>query len=151
MARIHARKRGKSRSKPPVRASPPYWVAYSPEEVEEIVLRLHKEGKSKSEIGLILRDQYGVPGVRLVAGKKLTKILEEKGIKEEFPEDLLQLMRRAVNLRDHLSRNRADLSARRGLSLIESKIRRLQKYYWRTGKIPREWRYEPERAALLVG
>ena len=151
MARIHARKRGKSRSKPPVRASPPYWVAYSPEEVEEIVLRLHRDGKTKSEIGLILRDQYGVPGVRLMTGKKLTKILNEKGISEDFPEDLLQLMRRAVNLHDHLSRNKADLSARKGLNMVESKIRRLQKYYWRTGKIPRDWRYEPEKAALLVG
>ena len=95
MARIHSPKRGKSRSKPPVRTSAPYWIAYSPDEIEEIVLRLNKEGMSKSEIGVFLRDQYGVPGVRLVTGKKLTRLLRDNDIQEDFPEDFLLLMRKA--------------------------------------------------------
>lgn len=151
MARIHSPKRGKSRSKPPVRTSSPYWIAYSPDEIEEIALRLNKEGNSKSEIGVILRDQYGVPGVRLVTGRKLTKLLRENDIQEDFPEDFLLLMRKAVNLRDHLSKNKSDVGAKKGLTLIEAKIRRLQKYYWKRGVIPRDWRYDPEKAALLVG
>ncbi len=151
MARIHSRRRGKSRSKPPVRTSPPYWTAYSPEEIEEIVLRLQKEGRSKSRIGLVLRDQYGVTGIRLMTGKKLGTLLKEKGIEEDFPEDFLDLMRRAVNLRDHMAKNKVDYGARRGLELVEAKIRRLQNYYWRSGRIPRDWRYDPEKAALLVG
>ena len=151
MARIHSRKKGSSRSKPPVRTSAPYWTAYSAEEIEEIVLRLHKEGMSKSEIGIVLRDQYGVPGLRLVTGKKLTRLLKEKGIEEDFPEDFLQLMRKAVNLRDHLSKNKRDVGARNGLDLIEAKIRRLQIYYWKSGVITRDWRYDPDKAALLVG
>jgi len=151
VARIHSPKRGKSRSKPPVRTSSPYWIAYSPDEIEEIALRLNKEGNSKSEIGVILRDQYGVPGVRLVTGRKLTKLLRENDIQEDFPEDFLLLMRKAVNLRDHLSKNKSDVGAKKGLTLIEAKIRRLQKYYWKRGVIPRDWRYDPEKAALLVG
>jgi small subunit ribosomal protein S15 len=151
VARIHSPKRGKSRSKPPVRTSSPYWIAYSPDEIEEIALRLNKEGSSKSEIGVILRDQYGVPGVRLVTGRKLTKLLRDNDIQEDFPEDFLLLMRKAVNLRDHLSKNKSDVGAKKGLTLIEAKIRRLQKYYWKRGVIPRDWRYDPEKAALLVG
>lgn len=151
MARIYARKRGKSRSKPPVRTSSPYWVAYSADEIEEIILRLNKEGLSKSQIGITLRDQYGVPDVHLVTGRKITKVLDDNEIKEDFPEDFLQLMRKAVNLRDHLGKNRSDVGAHGGLALIEAKIRRLQRYYWKTGAIPREWRYDPEKAALLVG
>jgi small subunit ribosomal protein S15 len=151
VARIHSPKRGKSRSKPPVRTSSPYWIAYSPDEIEEIALRLNKEGMSKSEIGIILRDQYGVPGVRLVTGRKLTKLLRDNDIQEDFPEDFLLLMRKAVNLRDHLSKNKTDVGAKKGLTLIEAKIRRLQKYYWKRGIIPRDWRYDPEKAALLVG
>jgi small subunit ribosomal protein S15 len=151
VARIHSPKRGKSRSKPPVRTSSPYWIAYSPDEIEEIALRLNKEGISKSEIGIILRDQYGVPGVRLVTGRKLSKLLRENDIQEDFPEDFLLLMRKAVNLRDHLSKNKSDVGAKKGLTLIEAKIRRLQKYYWKRGVIPRDWRYDPEKAALLVG
>ena len=151
MARIHSPKRGKSRSKPPVRTSSPYWIAYSPDEIEEIALRLNKEGISKSEIGIILRDQYGVPGVRLVTGRRLSKLLGENDIQEDFPEDFLLLMRKAVNLRDHLAKNKSDVGAKKGLTLIEAKIRRLQKYYWKRGVIPRDWRYDPEKAALLVG
>ena len=151
MARIHAGKRGKSRSKPPVRTSAPYWVAYSPDEIEEVVLRLNKEGLSKSQIGTALRDQYGVPDVHLVTGRKLTTILAENDISEDFPEDFRQLMRKAVNLRDHLGKNKSDVGALNGLALIEAKIRRLQRYYWKTGAIPKDWRYDPDKAALLVG
>lgn len=151
MARIHSPKRGKSRSKPPVRSSAPYWLAYSPDEIEEIALRLNKDGISKSEIGIILRDQYGVPSVRLVTGKKLTRLLRDNDIQEDFPEDFLLLMRKAVNLRDHLSKNKSDVGAKEGLELVEAKIRRLQKFYWKKGLIPRDWRYDPEKAALLVG
>jgi len=151
LARIHSRRRGSSRSKPPVRTSAPYWIAYSPEEIEEIVLRLRKEGMTKSQIGITLRDQYGVPGIQLLTGKKLGVLLREKGIKEDFPEDFLSLMKRAVNLRDHLNNNPKDFGAMRGLDLIEAKIRRLQNYYWKAGRVPKDWKYDPEKAALLVG
>jgi small subunit ribosomal protein S15 len=126
-------------------------LAYSPDEIEEIALRLNKDGISKSEIGIILRDQYGVPSVRLVTGKKLTRLLRDNDIQEDFPEDFLLLMRKAVNLRDHLSKNKSDVGAKEGLELVEAKIRRLQKFYWKKGLIPRDWRYDPEKAALLVG
>ncbi len=106
---------------------------------------------TKSEIGLKLRDQYGVPDVRLLTGKKLTRILEENGIEEDFPEDLLQLMRKAVNLRDHMEKNPSDTESKMDLNLVESKIRRLQKYYRKKGDLPKDWRYDPEKAALLVG
>jgi small subunit ribosomal protein S15 len=151
MARLHTRGRGSSRSTPPVRTSTPDWVPYSAEEIEEIILRLHGEGMSKSRIGATLRDQYGIPDVGLIMGKKLTDVLRDNDIQEDFPEDFLQLMRKAVNLRDHIKRNSSDTEAKTDLNLVESKIRRLQKYYWRKGKIPRDWRYDPEKAALLVG
>ncbi|MCX8203629.1 MAG: 30S ribosomal protein S15, partial [Nitrososphaeria archaeon] len=38
MARMHARKRGKSGSKRPISKSPPSWVTATPEEVEELVV-----------------------------------------------------------------------------------------------------------------
>jgi small subunit ribosomal protein S15 len=36
------------------------------------------------------------------------------------------------------------------LQLMESRIRRLVKYYVREGVLPQGWRYEPKKAALLV-
>jgi small subunit ribosomal protein S15 len=128
----------------------PEWVEYSTEEIEELILKLTKEGNSTSKIGIILRDQYGIPDVKLITGQKITKILEKHDQGLEYPEDLMNLIRRAVNIRDHLEENPKDLHTRRGLRIIESKIRRLVKYYTREGVLPEGWRYDPRSAALLV-
>lgn len=131
-------------------AGKPEWVEYSTEEIEEIILKLRKEGKSTSVIGVILRDQYGIPDVKSVTDMKITHILEKHGQTEEYPEDLMNLIRKAVNIRDHLKENPKDLHTKRGLQLVESRIRRLVKYYTREGELPEGWRYEPKQAALLV-
>jgi small subunit ribosomal protein S15 len=150
MARLHTYKRGKSGSKRPPRTTAPTWVEYTSEEVENLVIKLRKEGYSAAMIGTILRDQYGIPSVRLITGKRITRILEENGLAPQIPEDLMFLIRKAVNLRRHLEEHPKDLHSKRGLQLIESKIRRLVKYYRRTGKLPPKWRYDPEQAKLLV-
>ncbi|MDI6643912.1 MAG: 30S ribosomal protein S15 [Methanobacteriaceae archaeon] len=128
----------------------PEWIEYSNEEIEELILKLRKEGNSTSKIGIILRDQYGIPDVKLITGMKITKILENHGQKLEYPEDLMNLIRKAVNIRDHLDENPKDLHTKRGLQIIESNIRRLVRYYTREGVLPEGWRYEPKKAALLV-
>ena len=128
----------------------PEWIEYSNEEIEELILKLTKEGNSTSMIGIVLRDQYGIPDVKLVTGKKITKILEQHDQGLEYPEDLMNLIRRAVNIRDHLDENPKDLHTRRGLRIIESKIRRLVRYYVKEGVLPEGWRYDPRSAALLV-
>jgi small subunit ribosomal protein S15 len=99
---------------------------------------------------LILRDQYGILDVRLVCGRKLTKILEENGLGMELPEDLYNLIVKAVNLREHLEKHKKDKHNTRGLYLVESKIKRLGKYYKKSGRLPKDWRYDPEKAKILV-
>ncbi len=150
MARIHARRRGASRSKRPSRESAPDWQGLDKTEIAETIEKLAREGKSAAFIGLVLRDQYGVPDVRLATGKKMSEILSEKGLLPQIPEDLQNLMRRTVTLRGHLATHRRDLHNERGLSLIESKIRRLATYYKRQGLLPADWRYSPETAQLVV-
>ncbi|GAB6055486.1 30S ribosomal protein S15 [Methanobacterium alkalithermotolerans] len=128
----------------------PEWVEYSNEEIEELILKYNKEGNSTSKIGIILRDQYGIPNVKMVTGKKITQILADHGQKEEYPEDIMNLIRKAVNIRDHLKENHKDLHTKRGLQIIESQIRRLGRYYVNEGVLPEGWRYDPQKAALLV-
>ena len=128
----------------------PEWIAYSDEEIEEFIVKFKREGKSASQIGVILRDQYGIPSVKEVTGKKITEILKEHDQADEYPEDLMNLFKRAVNIRDHLAENPKDLHSRRGLVVIESRIRRLGRYYSKSGKLPEGWRYDPTKAALLV-
>ena len=131
-------------------AKAPEWVEQNPEEIEELIVKLHKEGKSTSEIGIILRDQYGIPSTKSVMGQKITEILEKNGEVFKYPEDLLNLIKRAINIREHLEENPKDIHSKRGLIKIESKIRRLVKYYTRNNVLPEGWRYDPKEAALLV-
>ena len=150
MARLYSRKRGKSGSKKPIKKTMPLWVRYKPREIETLIVKLAKEGLADSKIGVILRDTYGIPDVRIICKKKISKIIEEKGIKKELPEDLTNLIKKAVLVRKHLEENKKDEVGQRGLTLTESKIKRLVKYYKKTGKLASEWKYEPERAGFFV-
>jgi small subunit ribosomal protein S15 len=147
---MHSRVKGKSRSKKPARAKKPEWVGLSAEEVFDAIEKLAREGNNASKIGLILRDQYGVPDVALVTKKKVTQILKEKNLAPENPEDLNNLIRKAVKLRAHLDSHKKDKANTRGLELMESKIKRLIKHYKASGRLPADYRYEPEQAKLEV-
>ncbi len=148
MARMHTRKRGRSGSKRPPEPMKPSWI--DAKTVEDLVVKLAKEGHSSAKIGMILRDSYGVPDVKALTGKKISQIMREHGVYPKIPEDLLFLIKRALRVRKHLEEHRKDMHSKVALIRIESKIRRLVKYYTRTGVLPRGWKYEPEKAALLV-
>lgn len=150
MARMHARRRGQSGSKRPRIPSNPKWVPVDKERIGEMVLTYATEGLSPAQVGLKLRDQHGVPNVRLATGKKLTQVMKEKGVKMSLPEDLSNLIKRVVSLQSHLRGNPRDFSNKRGLQLIESKIRRLTTYYKRKGMLPGDWDYSAKLAELQV-
>lgn len=147
MARMHSRKHGQSGSKKPEKKRHG-WLMYEPAEIEKLIVKLAKEGNQNSKIGMILRDQYGVADVRSL-NMKISKI-SEKEVKKEVPDDMYNLIKRAVMLRRHLNANHHDAKALHGLELMESKIRRLGKYYARTGRLAKNWKYSAEEAKLLV-
>jgi len=123
----------------------------SNEEIVQMVVRLGKEGMTTSKIGVVLRDQHAVPSVKLATGRSILEILNENGLSPKLPEDLMALMRKAINLNLHIQNgNRGDVSNRRGLQLVESKIRRLVKYYKRTDVLPADWNYSLKNAELLI-
>ncbi len=145
-----SKERGQSHSTRPPVIEKPEWVDMPPEKVEELVVTLYKKGYPLSLIGVILRDQYGIPLVKAVTGKKALRILRERGMAPEIPEDLFNLIRRAVRIRRHLEEHPKDYHSKRGLQLVESKIYRLAKYYKRVGVLPQDWKYEPEKIAIYV-
>ncbi len=115
-----------------------------------LVVKLRREGMDPSKIGLTLRDSYGIPSVRIITGKKIVQVLKEHKMPLALPEDLSNLIKRAIRIRKHLGSNNKDLHSKRGLQLNEAKIRRLVKYYKRQGLLPAEWKYSASKAALLV-
>jgi len=150
MSRMHSRKKGQSGSKRPIKKANPTWIRYKPKEIELLIAKFAKEGKTSSEIGIILRDIYGVPDVKLIVGKPITKILAEKNMLKEFPEDLLALMTRSIYIRKHMEINHKDMTAKRSLQLTDSKINRLIKYYKKAGKIPVEWKFDPSKLKMYT-
>jgi small subunit ribosomal protein S15 len=147
---MHSRKKGKAGTSRPHRTASPDWVEPKGDEVSEMVVKLAKEGQRPTAIGTTMRDQNGVPSVKLATGKKIAEILEENKIKSDLPEDLRNLIIRAVALDKHLKANPKDRSSKRGLQLTESKIRRLIKYYKRTKRLSEDWKYNIKTAKLLV-
>jgi small subunit ribosomal protein S15 len=150
MARIHGRSKGKSGSKKPVKKKHPEWSELKPKEIKEKVIELGHKGKTASEIGIIMRDVYAVPSVKAATKQKIQAILNQAGLKEEFPRDLLNLIRKSVKEKKHLNQNSHDKTAKRGYQLTVSKIRRLVKYYSKKGMIPEGWKYSEEAAELMV-
>jgi len=150
MARMHSRAKGKSGSTRPVKAAIPSWVRYKPKEVELLVAKLRKEKHEPSQIGIVLRDIYGIPSVKLITKKSINSILKDKDLLTEIPEDLMNLMKKNIELRRHLEENKKDRVAKRGLQLTESKIKRLIKYYKKSKRLSADWSYDPDKVRLLI-
>jgi small subunit ribosomal protein S15 len=150
MARKYSGARGKAGSKKPIRKTVPSWNRYGAREVEMLIMKLNKEGQSPSQIGLHLRDVYGVPDVKTLTSKSITKILADKKVLPPLPEDLQALIKRLIMIKKHLEENKQDEVAKRGLGITESKIQRLAKYYKRTGRLPQDWKYDVSKAKLYV-
>jgi small subunit ribosomal protein S15 len=148
MARMHARRKGKSSSKKPLRLENPKWVSLSKGEIEELVVKLATEGNGSAKIGLLLRDQYGVPNVKLATGKNIAQIMKDNEVPMALPEDLGSLLRKVTELSMHLKDNPRDTHNKRSLHLIEAKIRRLERYYKKKGVLPEGWKYTLESAEL---
>ncbi|VDO41210.1 unnamed protein product [Onchocerca flexuosa] len=150
MGRMHNPGKGISQSALPYRRSVPTWLKLSSEEVQEQITRLAKKGLRPSQIGVILRDSHGVAQVRRVTGNKIVRILKSKGMAPEIPEDLYHLIKKAVNIRKHLERNRKDKDSKYRLILVESRIHRLARYYKTKRQLPATWKYESSTASALV-
>ncbi len=109
-----------------------------------------KKGETASIIGLRLRDQYGIPLVKAITGKRIHKILQEHNITTPLPEDFTQLAKKALNIRKHLEENKKDLESKKGLQRTEAKLYRLLTYYKDQGIIESDFKYKPEKVKLLI-
>lgn len=150
MARLYSRKKGKSGSKRPSVRVKPAWVTYDEKTVEQLIVKLAKTGKSASVIGIVLRDEYGIPDVKAITKKPISSLLRDHGLHGKLPEELKALIKNDIALMKHLETNKQDMPAQRGLRLSESKIGRLVKYYQRTHALPSDWRYDRSKAKILI-
>ena len=150
MARLYSRKKGKSGSKKPIKKTKPSWVRYDAKTVEQLVVKLSKQGLSSSLIGLNLRDSYGIPDIHILTTKSITQILKEHSLTPKIPDDLRALVVRDIAITKHIELNKRDMVGLRGRLLTESRIKRLVKYYKRNKVLPADWHYDRAKAKLLL-
>jgi len=116
--------------------------------VEELVVKYSKDGLTPSQIGIRLRDQHSIPLTKPITKKAVGQILRERDLEPEMPEDLENIVKKAVGLQKHLKANRGDRRNVRSLELIEAKVHRLSVYYKKIGRIPQNWKYKSVVAQL---
>jgi len=150
MGRMHTPGKGIARSALPYRRTPPSWCKIEADKVKDEIQKAAKRGMTPSQIGMVLRDSQGIAQVNAITGAKILRILKACGLAPELPEDLYHLIKKAVNIRRHLEKNRKDIDSKFRLILVESRIHRLARYYKLKKSLPPTWKYESSTASALV-
>ncbi|BGO96061.1 hypothetical protein NBRC10512_006003 [Rhodotorula toruloides] len=150
MGRMHNPHKGIAGSALPYKRSAPRWLKISADEVKEHIFKLARKGLTPSQIGVVLRDSHGVAQVKSVTGNKILRVLKSNGLAPQIPEDLYCLIKKAVQVRKHLERNRNDKDSKFRLILIESRIHRLARYYRTKGQLAPTFKYEAASASTMI-
>ena len=116
MGRMYGSGKGISSSALPYRRRAPTWLKMRPDEVRDHICKLAKKGLSPSQIGVTLRDSFGIPQVKNVTGSKILRILKAKGLAPEvsfFPQRGLDLLHLRTCKHIVLKQRTPELSLRR--------------------------------------
>jgi len=148
MGRLHTHNHGKAHSIRPIESKFSSWVKQDTKEIEDLVIKYTKDGLTPSQIGIKLRDQHAIPLVKPIINKTISDILEQNDLKSEIPEDLNNIVTKAIGLQKHLKSNKNDRRNIRSLELIEAKVHRLSIYYKKIGRISKNWKYKSVIAQL---
>jgi len=101
----------------------PTWLKYTKEEVKAIILKLANKGLTAEKIGLVLRDQYGIPKVKIY-GITIKEILGEK-----FQEPTITNLETKLNkIIEHFKKNKQDKKTGRALIITKAKLKKRTEY-----------------------
>jgi len=150
MGRMHSNGKGISDSALPYKRTPPAWLKLGTNEIVDHIVKLSKKGMTPSQIGVVLRDSYGVAQVKNVTGNTILRLLKAQGLSPSLPEDLYHLIKKAIALRKHLEKFRKDKDSKFRLILVESRVHRLARYYKKRRQLPPTWKYDSQTASTMV-
>ncbi len=105
-------------------AKKPAWLKYSKSEVEAIILKLAGKGLTAEKIGLTLRDQYGIPNVKLYD----LRIKDVLGDKFQEP-TTINLENKLQKIIDHFKKNKQDKKTGRALMITKAKLKKRNEYH----------------------
>ena len=152
MARMHTGKHGKSKSRKPdvPIGTRPEGLDLNDSQIVKLVVEYAKQGMHQAQIGQMLKNEHKVPYVKQIFSKRLGSILKENGFNQEIPQDMMDLLTKAIKLRRHIERNHNDTHNKTSLHRVEAKIWRLSNYYKENGQLPSDWKYDPVKVALII-
>ncbi|KAJ8291549.1 40S ribosomal protein S13 [Rhodotorula toruloides] len=152
MGRMHNPHKGIAGSALPYKRSAPRWLKISADEVKEHIFKLARKGLTPSQIGVVLRDSHGVAQVKSVTGNKPPTTSETYVLLSFFAplSRSIKQIKKAVQVRKHLERNRNDKDSKFRLILIESRIHRLARYYRTKGQLAPTFKYEAASASTMI-
>ncbi len=102
----------------------PVWLKLTEEELKKIIAELAQK-HPPAMIGLVLRDQYGVPTTK-VYGKKLAEYLKE--LKIEYKKDLENVEKKTEKIKEHMKKHITDKKAKHKLQKSQSRVNSMKKY-----------------------
>lgn len=88
------------------------WVTAKPEEIKKQIIELAKQGLTSEKIGLVLRDQHGIPRAKLL-GLKIGKILHEANLWRDSENEHME--KKIEILSKHGAQHKHDYKAQRSL------------------------------------
>lgn len=105
----------------------PVWLKYTEAEIKEIILKIAEKSPDMTaeKIGLILRDNYGVPSARIY-GIKISKVLKEAN-KYKSP-DQENLKNKANKIEKHIAKNKHDARTGRAFIITKAKLKKVTDY-----------------------
>jgi small subunit ribosomal protein S15 len=109
----------------------PVWLKLSEEDLKKILVEL-KDKYPPAHLGLILRDQYGIPTTRIF-GKKLSAYLKEAGI-DTLEVELKNVQKKEEKLKEHIKKHKQDKKAKHKVQITVSKVSKIKKYLSRKNK-----------------
>lgn len=108
----------------PEKSVKPVWLKMSEADMKKIISDL-AEKHQPAKVGIILRDQYGIPTTRLY-GKKLGAYLKELGF--DSNPDLANAEKKLDKLKEHFKNNITDRKAKHRLQKAHGRVNSLRKY-----------------------
>ncbi|MFH1358505.1 MAG: 30S ribosomal protein S15 [archaeon] len=107
----------------------PTWLKYTKQEVEAIILKLSNQNLTAEKIGLTLRDQYGIPDVKLF-NLKIKQVLKDKFV-EPTTKNLDNKLQEIIK---HYKKNKQDKRAERSLIITKAKLKKRKDYHEKKDK-----------------
>lgn len=100
------------------------WSKIKPAEVEQLIVDLGKKGTPPEKIGLILRDQHGIPKTKLF-GLRIGKVLAKHKIEANSLHK--NTKEKIENLKKHFAKHKHDYTAQRKGVMYASRLKKIEK------------------------